>query len=164
MVAHRDLTGADLHEPKGVATASIDTIYVADGSGSGSWKKVEATSLSGTSIKNLNKFHVSGYFQNMNTASTSIYIPVRADTRLLQVYVTQQSNNSANITLSFFDNLNNSMGEGLVLISAGSAAGNTYTFAPTAASVFTADTFLRVTTSGGGTACPGILDFEFEYT
>lgn len=39
MPEHKDLTGANLHEPKGVASASIGEIYVADGLGSGAWKK-----------------------------------------------------------------------------------------------------------------------------
>ncbi len=37
-VAHASLTGANLHEPKGVATATVDYIYQANGSGSGTWK------------------------------------------------------------------------------------------------------------------------------
>jgi microcystin-dependent protein len=37
MTAHKDMTGADLHEPKGVAEATSGQVYVADGSGSGSW-------------------------------------------------------------------------------------------------------------------------------
>lgn len=35
--AHSTLTGADLHEPKGVAAANADEIYIANGSGSGTW-------------------------------------------------------------------------------------------------------------------------------
>jgi len=34
---HSILTGADLHEPKGVSIANSNTVYVANGSGSGSW-------------------------------------------------------------------------------------------------------------------------------
>jgi len=37
-VQHSSLTGAELHEPKGVAAASADTVYVADGGGSGNWE------------------------------------------------------------------------------------------------------------------------------
>lgn len=37
MAAHSDLTGANLHEPKGVATATVDKVYVSDGAGSGAW-------------------------------------------------------------------------------------------------------------------------------
>lgn len=36
-VQHSALTGAELHEPKGAAAASANTVYVANGSGSGSW-------------------------------------------------------------------------------------------------------------------------------
>lgn len=43
MTVHRNLTGADLHEPKGVETALAGMVYVANGSGSGSW--VAATSV-----------------------------------------------------------------------------------------------------------------------
>lgn len=43
MTVHRNLTGADLHEPKGVETALAGMVYVANGSGSGTW--VAATSV-----------------------------------------------------------------------------------------------------------------------
>lgn len=39
MPEHKDLTGTDLHEPKDVATANVDEVYVADGAGSGSWQR-----------------------------------------------------------------------------------------------------------------------------
>lgn len=38
-VNHSALTDPYLHEPKGVATASAGEVYVANGSGSGSWKE-----------------------------------------------------------------------------------------------------------------------------
>jgi hypothetical protein len=40
---HKNLTGADLHEPKGADTALAGRVYVSDGAGSGSW--VDATSV-----------------------------------------------------------------------------------------------------------------------
>lgn len=43
MALHKDLTGADLHEPKGVASASSGQVYVADGAGSGSWGSAPVT-------------------------------------------------------------------------------------------------------------------------
>lgn len=36
-VKHSTLTGSDLHEPKGISTASTGDIYIADGAGSGEW-------------------------------------------------------------------------------------------------------------------------------
>lgn len=37
MSVHKDLTGADLHEPKGADTATSGKVYVSDGAGSGVW-------------------------------------------------------------------------------------------------------------------------------
>jgi hypothetical protein len=46
-VQHSALTGTDLHEPKGVAAASANRVYVSDGAGSGSWAKVPLQTLTG---------------------------------------------------------------------------------------------------------------------
>lgn len=44
-VAHKNLTGTDLHEPKGVAAATVDKVYVSDGAGSGAWQKIDRDQL-----------------------------------------------------------------------------------------------------------------------
>ncbi|MCA9340249.1 MAG: hypothetical protein KDA17_05025 [Candidatus Saccharibacteria bacterium] len=36
-VLHSSVTGADLHEPKGISSANDQEVYVADGAGSGAW-------------------------------------------------------------------------------------------------------------------------------
>jgi microcystin-dependent protein len=41
--AHKLLTGTDLHEPKGVATAPAGQVYVSDGAGSGAWTTINTT-------------------------------------------------------------------------------------------------------------------------
>ena len=38
MAEHNELTGTQLHEPKGVASADEGTVYTADGAGSGVWQ------------------------------------------------------------------------------------------------------------------------------
>ena len=38
-VQHSTLPEAELHEPKGVSTAAADSFYVANGAGSGTWKR-----------------------------------------------------------------------------------------------------------------------------
>jgi microcystin-dependent protein len=50
MTAHKDMTGADLHEPKGVADATSGQVYVADGSGSGSWTTQQSQVPVGTVV------------------------------------------------------------------------------------------------------------------
>ena len=37
-VEHSTLTTGELHEPKGIATAQANTVYIADGAGSGNWR------------------------------------------------------------------------------------------------------------------------------
>ena len=46
-VAHSTLTGSELHEPKGAATAALGTVYVANGAGSGSWNSVSTSAFTG---------------------------------------------------------------------------------------------------------------------
>ena len=45
---HAHLTGTDLHEPKGVETASVNQVYVADGVGSGAWGLISKSTLADT--------------------------------------------------------------------------------------------------------------------
>lgn len=48
-VEHVNITDPNIHEPKGVATASIGKVYVANGAGGGTWKKITESEVnSGT--------------------------------------------------------------------------------------------------------------------
>jgi hypothetical protein len=44
-VSHASLTGIELHESKGVATAAANTLYVADGVGSGTWRALTSADI-----------------------------------------------------------------------------------------------------------------------
>lgn len=44
-VEHSALTGSNLHEPKGASTATVSTVYVSDGVGSGAWSTLGVASL-----------------------------------------------------------------------------------------------------------------------
>lgn len=46
-IEHRDIPDANLHEPKGVSIAGANTGYIANGSGSGTWRKLRSTDLQG---------------------------------------------------------------------------------------------------------------------
>lgn len=46
-IQHRDIPDAQLHEPKGAASASLNQAYFSSGAGSGVWKKVGSESLQG---------------------------------------------------------------------------------------------------------------------
>lgn len=48
MTSHINLPDADLHEPKGAATATDKQVYIADGAGSGAWAKVASADVTVT--------------------------------------------------------------------------------------------------------------------
>lgn len=48
-IIHKNLPDNQLHESKGVSSASVNTSYIANGSGSGTWKKVPSAGLGGLS-------------------------------------------------------------------------------------------------------------------
>ena len=54
-VAHASLSGADLHEPKGIASASAGMIYVGNGASSGAWRYIP---------------HAFCYYTNIGTGTT----------------------------------------------------------------------------------------------
>lgn len=70
MVDHASLTGAALHEPKGVATATAKTVYVANGSGSGSWTTLDHSTLPAGCVVGVSATNYSTY------TSTSSNIPL----------------------------------------------------------------------------------------
>lgn len=47
-IEHKDIVDGQRHEPKGASTALTGTVYVADGLGSGVWKKVGFDNTTGT--------------------------------------------------------------------------------------------------------------------
>lgn len=53
-IQHSVLTDPNLHEPKGVSTATTGQVYVANGSGTGVWKDVPPTSLTGLASNGTN--------------------------------------------------------------------------------------------------------------
>src|SRR5574341_554703 len=48
-VEHKDIVDAQRHEPKGASTASTNSSYIADGAGSGTWRKIRSTDFQGMS-------------------------------------------------------------------------------------------------------------------
>lgn len=46
-IQHKDITGVNVHEPKGVDAAAAKLVYVSNGSGSGTWKRIGTDNLLG---------------------------------------------------------------------------------------------------------------------
>ena len=74
MALHSALTGADLHELKGVSAATDNTVATAV-TGAIVWRKVKDTSIDTTTIFNVNKAYLTANFVDLSTAE-KFYIVV----------------------------------------------------------------------------------------
>lgn len=141
-VEHRDLTGADLHEPKGVTSAGAGTVYIANGSGSGSWLDPL------TDLNNGNLVILSTSFADISTASSCWTVSPVAGA-VVAVYVVLSG------TIATADSLVTAelggtpmTGLSVVCTAAGSVAGSVFTDAPTGANTVTAGGAIELVTDG----------------
>ena len=140
-VAHSTLTGADLHEPKGVASATSGQVYVADGAGSGTW----------TTINNQNKIYLHYRFNNISTASSQWVIPgIAGDITKIQT-VLSGAIGTADCNMSFEIGGTAITGGGITITQSGSAAGDIDSATPTANNTITADQAIEMISDGAST-------------
>jgi hypothetical protein len=148
--AHSALTGSDLHEPIGVAAASADTVYVADGAGSGTHQKVAAGQISATSVKNVNKVFVTHVIDDISTAGSHWVVPGIAGNIVAISTVIDGVIATADCAMTF------EIG-GVVItssairIASGSAAGDVDTSTPSAARAVTAAQPVEIISDGAST-------------
>lgn len=164
MVAHADLTGADLHEPKGIGTAAANTHYAADGAGTGTWQKVSSSEINTSSIFNTNVFFLTVYFADIGTAS-SIYVPIPQNCTLNTVTTAiQNATATADTVLTVANYALTTIGT-ITIAFSGAAAGDIDTLTATTNNTFLANTFLKITTDGGtSTTTPALITLKFTWT
>jgi hypothetical protein len=140
MALHKDLAGANLHEPKGVSSASAGQVYVANGSGSGAWAtpKVSYVALTRTIV-------------DVSTAG-DVYVvaPVGGTiSKLLAVLEAAITVADANVT--FHINGVSIDSSALVITESGSAAGDEFDSAPSGHNTVVAGDVIKITTDGAST-------------
>ena len=156
MALHKDLTGADLHEPKGQAAAAVNTVYVADGAGSGTHKKVPLLSLDLTTMESPNTYYLSGVLPDVSTSSL-LLIPVIDQSTLISIRCTLNSNITvADSTLTFLRQDGASLGTPLVIPFTGSALGVGYSFAATTNTTIAASGWIKIETDGLSTTAAAL--------
>lgn len=156
MAEHRDLTGAALHEPKGIELATANTVYIANGSGSGAWQD----RLSG--VNNLNKFSMHGVITDVSTAGRNAYFYIPWDCTLDRLsIIVDGTMTTANAVVSLYRDgvlLPNTV----TLLYSTSGAGVLTTMAFSPAISFTAGQRLEIRTDGGSdTAVAGHATLVF---
>lgn len=145
---HSTLSGSDLHEPKGAASASADTVYVADGSGSGAWAKIDSANLDSTSIFDSNIYHISVPFLDIGTAG-SVWVPVPHASTLQSVLSVLQGAAATTDTILTVANTAGSTIGTITIAFTGSAGGDVDTLAAAVNNTFSANTFVKITSDGG---------------
>ena len=149
--AHAALPGSALHEPKGVAAASADTIYVADGAGSGTHQQVAVGQINTSSIKNINKVFITHVIDNISTAGSHWVVPGIAG-NIVGIYtVIDGAIATANCAMTFEIGGTVITSSAITIAYSGSAAGDVDSSTPTAARTVTAVQPVEIISDGAST-------------
>lgn len=142
MALHKDLTGAELHEPKGVASAASGTVYVADGSGSGDWTPVY------DGVYNLNEYWMDGTITDISTVSDKCYIYVPVDSEIFEIAaIINTALTTADAVLSVYIN-GVLFADTLTVTQAGSFAGQLHHTDTTTSNTVPAGSVLEIRSNG----------------
>lgn len=136
-IQHSALTTTDVHEPKGITTATNNQVYVADGASSGAWTDLTIS--------------FSAVIADVSTAET-IYIPMPyAGTIAKITTVLGGAITVADATINAKNSSALSMGT-ITVAFTGSAAGDVDTLSPSSNNTVTAGDYITIETDGGSTS------------
>lgn len=164
---HSTLTGADLHEPKGADGAAANTVYVANGLGSGVWAKPAAVNttiadpnnvFAGTDVEAAlyeawrEGFVVDGVFTDVSNVET-VLLPIPYSCTIVSIKMILSGSitvANSNVTVTRSDGA--AMGVQAIAFS-GSAEGTTFNFTPSGNNVFVGGThnYIKLVSDGGST-------------
>lgn len=135
-IQHSALTDPNIHEPKGITTASAGQIYVADGSSSGDWTAIQDT--------------YTAVISDVSTAST-VHVPVHSACTVTKIVtVLSGAIDIADAVITAKNAAGTSMGT-ITVAFTGSAAGDIDTLSPASNNSIAANSFLTVETNGAST-------------
>ncbi len=151
MSEHDSITDPEIHEPKGVSTASEGQVYVADGVGSGTW------------TNNVNKVSIISVIDDISTAS-SVFVVVPFTCTITNIRsVLSGAIATADAVISFTKNGTDSLGSGLTITNGSSAEGDVDSFDPSSNTGFVTGDYIKITTNGASTnTVPLYLTLTFE--
>jgi hypothetical protein len=137
-VNHSSLTDPLIHEPKGVASANANEVYVANGSGSGTWKDHRR------SVFTL-------HFADISTAS-NMYFPIPFGGTVSRVTsVLEDSIAGSDLVVTVKNSSSASMGT-ITVTQSGSAAGDIDFLNPSSNNTVADNDYILVQTNGGPTS------------
>jgi hypothetical protein len=135
-VEHSTLTTTDLHEPKGVAAANADEIYIADGAASGAWTAGD------------NNIYLSVHEADISTAG-SVWIPSPCTGTITKIQtIIDGAIATGDATLTFEINGTLITNGAITVTQSGSAAGDVDSSSPSAARTLAIGDKLECITDG----------------
>lgn len=135
-IQHSALTTTDLHEPKGITTATNNQVYVADGASSGSWTNIPLA--------------IHATIADVSTAET-IYIPIPYACTVSRITtVLEGAITVADATITAKNAAGTSMGT-ITVAYTSSAAGDVDSLDPASNNTIADNSFLTIETDGGST-------------
>lgn len=158
---HRTLTGASLHENKGVDTALVDYVATSDGAGATVWKKLTAPNFDTGVLPSSPKTYVSIQFDLNGTYGAWMPIPISGTISKIYFAVDQVISSTGSVTLTFANSSSLTMGTHSFSNTDDVTAGSSIT--PTTNNSFTAGQTLKITWSTGMSAS-AIVHVVFEVT
>lgn len=148
---HVNITDPEIHEPKGAAAASANTIYVADGAASGTWQQIGTSQLDSSSIKNINERSFTAEIDNVSTAG-SYWVAAPWAGTISKIYtVLHGSIGTADAGLSFEIGGTAITNGNITIAYSGSAAGDADSATPSANNTVTAGQPIEIITDGAST-------------
>ena len=163
-IQHVDIVDPHIHEPKGISSASVGTVYVASGSGSGSWSIVPADSidivevlsriqakLNDGTLAVTGSVLLTGVLPDISTAG-SVIVPLPDDCTVLGVtFVLSGSITDADAAISVKNSAGAGLGTNVTVPFSGSAKGNQFAFTATGNNVITGPSWIEIATDGAST-------------
>lgn len=163
-IQHSALTGSDLHEPKGAATAASGTTYVSNGSGSGTWTQPEPKGVSGASSGKVyvangaasgswsyQVDYITCALTDISTASSAYVVAPFAGT-ITKIYsVIDAAITGANATITPSIGGVSITGGAITIAQSGSAAGDVDSCTPSAANTVNAGQAIKIESDGAST-------------
>ena len=152
MPYHKDLTGTDLHESKGVSSAAADTVAVADGAGSTTWQKIEADQIDATSVKNVNIEYIQFVVEDPNS-SWNRYIVFPFACTVTNIYgCISTKPSSANLDVNFYKGLTTGSLMGSLSFATSGADGDVDSDTISTNNTYSAGGVMRVRSTSGSTS------------
>jgi len=148
-VEHSTLTGSDLHEPKGTAAANTGQVYIANGSGSGTW------------TAHHNRCVLTTRIDDISTASSAwVVTPIAGTISKIYSVISGAITSGAAVLTAEIGGTAVTNGVLTVAVS-GSAAGIIDVATPTANNTVTAGSAIEIATDGGSTnSVSAVITFE----